>query len=180
LLRLVDKARLYSVETAGDDDTVRVSVAKDFDDKHRVVFTQLHGEDGSMQCDECHKTLDYALNETGFFAELDHYEAIEFGEKILPGDAYAIARLIDAIDQVAEDEDEEEQDHEDDLVSELADLDMEDEDDRERADEIERELAERRSAEPKTHVPTAEERVTDVANRALALTQEKAPAAPTL
>lgn len=180
---LVAKARIHTVDAAGDDEKAREAVTEDFDDNHRVVFTQLHSEDGSMQCEECHKTLDYALNDIGFFAELDHYESLEFGEKLLPGDAYAIARLLDAVDQVQEDDQDQEDtndDDEEDLVSELADLDMEDEYDRERGEEIEQELAVLRAAEPKVRAPTAEERVIAVAERALALAREHSPIAPAL
>jgi hypothetical protein len=182
---LADKARRHVVEATGDDEQAANSAGAKFDDKHRVAFTQLHDEDGSMQCEECHRTLDYALNETGFFSELDHYEGLEFGDRLLPGDAYALARLIDAVDQVQEDDEEDDEDEEDtnddteeDLVSELADLDMDDEYDRERAEEIEQELAALRAAGPKVRAPSAADRVTAVAERALAL--ELVPAVPTI
>lgn len=150
-----------------------------FDEVHRVVSTNLNEEDGSMACEECHRTLDYALSDSGFHAELDHYESIEFGDRLLPGDAYAIARIIDAIDVAKAEEEDEGVDEEADLVDELSELDLEDEGDQERADEIQAELANIRAAAAEKP-PSLEARVTTVASRALALAAGAEPAAPAL
>jgi hypothetical protein len=174
---LVAKARAHALDAAGTDEKARETAAESFDDNHRVVFTQLHQEDGSMQCEECRRTIDYALSENGFFAELDHYEGVQFDEKLLPGDAYAIARLIDALSVVKEDYDVDVDDEED-LLVELEALDLDYEYDRERAKEIERELAKHRSGEPKVRDLSTEERAIAVAERALALVNARSPAAP--
>lgn len=172
---LLARAAAYAA-TLPDKGAVR---GESFREIHRVSSTDLNEEDGSMQCEECHRTLDYALSDSGFHAELGHYESIEFGDRLLPGDAYAIARIIDAIEVAKAEEDNDANDDEADLLDELAGLDLEDEDDLERADEIQAELADIRAAAAEKP-PSLEARVTAVADRALALAAGAEPTAPAL
>lgn len=129
-------------------------------DEHRVNLTNLSEEDSPMSCEECHAVLDYALSENGLFYELDHYSSIELTSPLRSGDAYAIARMVSALDTIEDEEDE--------LTAELDMLDPEEEGDRERAYEIRREMAERG--------PSTRDQVLELARRALALTvPEPAP-----
>lgn len=175
---LVAKATDHVRAAAGSDDNAGEAAAQNFEDEHRVVSTQLNEEDGSAQCEECHRTLAYSLSASGFALELDHYETVKFGDVLLPGDAYALARVIDAVHLAGDDEEDEEDandDTEEDLLGELAELDMGDSYDRERAEEIGLELEALRAAEPKPAVQTAYELLSGVVERALALAPARAP-----
>lgn len=69
---------------------------KDEHEEHRISATDLHHEDTCKHCMVCGALLDYALNETGVASELDHYQSYKFTSRLLPGDAFHIARILEA------------------------------------------------------------------------------------
>lgn len=76
--------------------TVLPLLAADQRDRHRVSSTDLHAEDTCKHCMICGALLDYALNENGVASERDHYEAVGGSGQLLPGDAFHIARMVEA------------------------------------------------------------------------------------
>ncbi len=69
---------------------------KDEHEDHRVSATELHHEDTCKHCLICGALLDYALNETGVASELDHYQSCSPTTELRPGDAFHIARMLEA------------------------------------------------------------------------------------
>jgi hypothetical protein len=69
---------------------------KEEQDEHRVSSTELHHEDTCKHCIICGTLLDYALNPTGVESELDHYRHYNVTAGLSPGDAFHIARMIEA------------------------------------------------------------------------------------
>ncbi|AMK23237.1 hypothetical protein GG804_02050 [Sphingomonas histidinilytica] len=63
---------------------------------HRISSTELHHEDTCKHCLICGALLDYALNETGVAAELDHYVSHPPSRPLRAGDAFHIARMLEA------------------------------------------------------------------------------------
>ena len=63
---------------------------------HQVSPTELHHEDTCKHCIICGALLDYALNDTGVESELDHYRHCRFVIDLTPGDAFHIARMVEA------------------------------------------------------------------------------------
>lgn len=92
-----DEALEYCEECA---DTLLATVLPllpaDQRDHHRVSSTDLHAEDTCKHCMICGALLDYALNQTGIASECDHYEAFCSSGPLLPGDAFHIARMVEA------------------------------------------------------------------------------------
>lgn len=66
---------------------------------HRVSPTELHGEDTCKNCMICGALLDYALNDCGVESELDHYQSCSPRAPLHPGDAFHIARMLEAAPQ---------------------------------------------------------------------------------
>ncbi|WIW89594.1 hypothetical protein K3M67_06445 [Sphingobium sp. V4] len=65
-------------------------------DDHRVSATELNHEDTPKNCMICGALLDYALNEYGVATELNHYRAYPLTGDLHPGDAFHIARMLEA------------------------------------------------------------------------------------
>ncbi|WP_454887938.1 hypothetical protein [Sphingomonas oryzagri] len=65
-------------------------------EEHRVSATDLDHEDTCKHCMVCGALLDYALNETGIASELDHYQGCNLASELHPGDAFHIARMLEA------------------------------------------------------------------------------------
>ena len=92
-----DEAHEYC-ETCADALLAKVLplLPEDQREDHRVSATELHHEDTSKNCMICGALLDYALNECGVASELDHYRAYPPAGKLHPGDAFHIARMLEA------------------------------------------------------------------------------------
>lgn len=73
-----------------------IHLPEDERDEHRVSFTELHHEDTCKHCLICGALLDYALNDNGVAAELDHYLSQPPSPELRPGDAFHIARMLEA------------------------------------------------------------------------------------
>lgn len=76
--------------------TALVHLSGDKRDEHRVSSTELHHEDTCKHCLICGALLDYALNDIGVASELDHYLMHPLSRDLRPGDAFHIARMLEA------------------------------------------------------------------------------------
>lgn len=92
-----DEAHEYC-ETCADALLAKVLplLPEDQREDHRVSATELDHEDTSKNCMICGALLNYALNECGVSSELDHYGAYPPTTDLRPGDAFHIARMLEA------------------------------------------------------------------------------------
>lgn len=92
-----DEAHLWCEECA-DKMLARAHALMDEESRedHFVCAVNATGEDSPARCSSCGAVLDHTLSSYGVASELDHYRANPIKSPISGGEAWEIARIIEA------------------------------------------------------------------------------------